>query len=465
MPTTTVSTRRPRTTLGLCGLVVLLLVTALPSTPGSSTAGAAELAAPNIVVVLTDDQRWDTLWAMPAVQRELVGRGVTFTDAFVVNPLCCPSRASILKGQYSRSTGVYKNKQFAAFDDSWTIATRLDEVGYRTGLIGKYLIGYYDDRLASYVPPGWDRWFALMDPKYYDYGVSDDGVLRSFGSAPADYNTDVLANEAVGFIESTPTDTPLFLYFAPIAPHEPATAADRHEGAFRGIEPHRPPSYNEEDVSDKPAHIQALSTRGSPDKLRRKQYESLLAVDEAVDRLVQALTTTGRIENTMIVFVSDHGFLWKEHRWKGKTVPYEESIRIPFVLRYDALVPEPRTDDRLVLNIDLAPTFADVAAGSTAGMDGDSLLGLLASPQTATWRADFIVEHVLFQRVPAYCAVRNRDAIYVRYATEEEELYDLVADPYQLDNRASDPAYAELRDQMHARLVQLCSPPPPGLDL
>jgi arylsulfatase A-like enzyme len=432
---------------------------------------------PNVVLILTDDQRWDTLWAMPNVQSLLVGRGVTFTNGFVANALCCPSRANILKGAYSHTTRVYQNSgvhgPFSAFDDSSTLATWMDGAGYRTALVGKYFNGYTQAR-ASYVPPGWDRWVAFATDdvgggKYYGYGLSVDGTYLAKGSATTDYSTDVLASYAEDFVRSTEPDDPLFLYFAPYAPHEPAEPAPRHASAFGNLSLWRPPSYDEPDVTDKPAYVRALprftaANRSRIDTIRLKQYRSLLAVDDAVGRLVQALSDTGRLSTTMIVLMGDNGFVWGEHRWgkngpENKQVPYEESIRVPYVVRYDPLVAAPRTDPSLVLNIDLAPTFTGLAGVPAPGSEGRSLLPILQTPG-APWRTDFLVEHHL-TTVPSYCAIRSIDATYVRYATGEEELYLLDIDPYQLVNQAGNASYAALLSSLRARAEQLCVPPPP----
>ena len=433
---------------------------------------------PNIVLILTDDQRWDSASTMPSVQSLLVAHGVNFTNAFVVDPLCCPSRAAILKGAYAHTTGVYNNEgpysPFVAFDDRSTVATWLEGAGYRTALIGKYFNAYTESR-AAYVPPGWNRWvaFATTDVgggRYYDYGLSLDGTLVTRGSATTDYSTDVLAGYADSFIRTADPNQPLFLYFTPYGPHEPATAAPRDLNTFPNLAPYRPPSFDEADVSDKPAYIRAIprltaSQISRENLIRRKQLQTLQSVDDAVGTIVQALTDTGRLSNTMIVFMSDNGFSYGEHRWgltgaQNKQVPYEESIRVPYVVRYDPLTATPRTDPNLVLNIDLAPTFAALAGAAAPGAEGRSLIPLLTTPATP-WRTDFLVEHHL-TGVPSYCAVRSTNAIYVRYNTREEELYLLASDPYQLANRATDPSQASLLASMRARAVQLCNPPPPG---
>jgi arylsulfatase A-like enzyme len=429
---------------------------------------------PDIVLILTDDQRFDTLWAMPTVRSELVAKGVRFTNGYVSNPVCCPSRSSILTGQYSHTTRVYTNHPkepfggFPAFHDRSTVATWLQRAGYRTALMGKYLNGYAD----SYVPPGWDRWFVTWDGgAYFDYSANDDGVVRSFGADPDDYGTDVLADQATDLIRSTNPDQPLFLYFAPHAVHGPATPAPRDRRAFSDLEPWRPESYDEENVSDKPAYIRgrgALPTtaKSSIEAFRRDQYRALRAVDRAVSDILEALTDTGRLSNALIVFTSDNGMMWGEHGWSSKVVPYEESIRVPFVVRADAMISSPRRDDHLVLNIDLAPTFVDAAGVRAPQMEGVSMLPLLATAR-APWRSDFLMEHLQLGPggVPTYCGVHGRRYVYVDYGTGEEELYDLDADPFQLTNVARSQAYAEVLRAQRGRLWQLCRPLPPRFAL
>jgi N-acetylglucosamine-6-sulfatase len=444
--------------------------------PLIAAAGApnSDSTAPNIVLILTDDQRWDTLWAMPTVEAELVGHGMTFSNGMVANSLCCPSRASILTGQYSHTTGVYAldgpHGGFASFNDSSTIATSLHAVGYRTGLLGKYLNGYVDED-ASYLPPGWDRWFAFTtrhgSGDYFNYKVSDQGVLTSFGYSESDYSTDVLAGQADDFIRTTNPVQPVFLYFSTRAPHERPVPAPRHADAFSDLTQWRPPSYNEADVADKPAYIQAkprwdTRRRKQRDQARIDQYRTLLAVDDAVGTILTALKDTGRLGNTMIVFASDNGFLWGEHRWSVKMVPYEESIRVPLVIRYDPLTSVASVDSHLALNIDLAPTFAEVGGATLAQPDGKSLVQLLGGDRTG-WRTEFLVEHLqAWDVVPTYCAVRNQGYVYVGYGTGERELYDLAADPYQLTNVATNPGYELILAHLEARLDVLCQPPPPG---
>jgi len=449
----------------VAAVVTLLLVGGSESRPGG----------PSFVVIVTDDQRWDTLSALPSVRRLLAAHGVTFENAAVVNSLCCPSRASILTGQYSHSHGVYRNKGrfggFKAFEDESTVATWLDDAGYETALVGKYLNRYG----GTYVPPGWDRWVAFSGPEpgprpspYFGYTLNVDGELRSHGQAAGDYSTDVLAREAVSFVREA--SDPFFLYFVPSAPHSPATPPPRYEARFHDLPPHRPPSYDEPDVSDKPAWVRGLppltgGERAQLDELRRDQLRSLLAVDDAVRGIVEALEETGRLRDTFILFTSDNGQSWGEHRWRNKSTAYEEDIRVPFVVRYDRLLAAARADDRLVANIDIAPTVAALAGVEADDPDGRSLLPLL-SGEEASWRDVLLVEHLQSvprqDPVPTYCAVRTERLSYTAYVTGEEELYDLTADPFQLTNAVDDPALGDRLLELRSQVARLCRPTPPG---
>jgi arylsulfatase A-like enzyme len=452
------------------------------ATPSIGASAAPAAAKPNIVLILTDDQRWDELGTMPTVEKEIVGKGVTFANGFVVNPLCCPSRTTILTGKYSHSTDIYWNNPphggFPTFEpeEGSTVATWLHDAGYRTALIGKYL-NHYMPKNATHVPPGWDDWKAEAlagtgegNGGYYNYDISDNGTLVHHGSDPSDYSTDVFARYATDFIGSTPDSQPLFLYLAPRAPHVPATPPPRYEHACAGLPPLRPPSYNEADVSDTPHSVQILppmspQLQQDEDALHVQHCQTLLAVDDAVRDILTALQDTGRLSNTLIVFASDNGLQFGEHRLISKKVPYEASIRVPIVVRYDPITySAARTDHHLALNLDFAPTFADAGGVAAPGAVGRSLLPLLQGGDV-TWRSDFLVEHWEPKStpgwVPAYCAVRTTRDVYVEYITGEQELYVLKKDPDELQNLAADSAYANLLRKLHAQMLKLCRPPPP----
>jgi arylsulfatase A-like enzyme len=449
--------------------MTIVVLVALPAGPARAQAGST---APDIVLVVTDDQRWDTLEAMPVVSERLAGMGVTFPDAFVTNPLCCPSRASILTGDLSHTHLVYRQAppfgRFEWFDDTSTLATWLHDAGYTTGLFGKYIDGFQHAALTGYVPPGWDRWAAFVRSAAVDYALTVDREVRRFEGA-GEHSTGVLAREAVEFVRSA--EGPMFLVFAPASPHAPATPMPQDAGAFAQLEPARPPSFDEPDVSDKPAWVRALprldpAQVASIDALRRDELRSLLGVDRAVGDILDALEETGRLENTLVVFTSDNGLLHGEHRWTKKEAPYDEAIRVPLVLRWDSAgwVTGAELSGVLALNIDLAPTIAEAAGAAHPRTDGRSLLPV-AEGNLQGWRTDFLVEHMEGSNpVPTYCAVRSDRWMYVRYETGEEELYDLESDPFQLDNRARDAALADVVAERRARLGELCVPPPPGME-
>jgi arylsulfatase A-like enzyme len=423
----------------------------------------------NVVLILTDDQRHDTLSTMPTVRTQLAAKGVTFPQAVVVNPLCCPSRVSILTGLYSHSSGFYsqnsKSPEVAkAFARVPNLATWLNAVGYETAFVGKYLNGYD----GSFVPPGWSHWAPFTGlPGYYDYKLLLSRRLVSFGRARADYSTDVLAAEAEGFVRAADPNRPLFLLLAPYAPHvevsgDPPAVAPRHVGSVP-VEPWQPPSVGE-DLADKPTWLRSFAadlppmTAHDPAEVRAGQLASLRAVDGAVGRILGALSDTGRLQDTLIVFTSDNGLTWGEHGLgNSKLTPYEESIRVPFVARYDGRLPADVVDGRLVANIDIAPTVME-AAGVALQADGRSLL------RSGAWRTDVLVEHT-GRRVPTYCAVRSETALYAAYADGAEELYDLAADPYQLQNFVNGRLRREARHEMRLRVRQLCRPVPRGLVL
>jgi N-acetylglucosamine-6-sulfatase len=373
----------------LAALVFTLVVIIAGTLHPDGRPAHADPLHPNILFILTDDQRFDELEHMPAVQSQLIGRGVRFTNGVISDPLCCPSRATILTGTYSHTNGIYTDFAkagggFPFFHDATTIATVLQAQGYRTALVGKYLNDYNPEN-APYIPPGWDRWFGVTKESYYKFSISDQGTNVDYAGT-GQYLTDVLGLEALATIDSTPAGQPLFMYWSPYAPHKPATPSQSYRDAFPHLPRLRPPSYNERDVSDKPAYVQQLprwdaAKRAKIDAFRRQQYQSLLSVDDGVRAMLDALAAAGRLHNTLIVFMSDNGYLEGEHRIDGKTVPYVESIKVPFVVRWDAAGwYVPRTDDHIVANVDLAETWAQAAGTAMPGNEGLNLLPLLADP-------------------------------------------------------------------------------------
>lgn len=455
--------------LVLVSLVLLLS----PVPPGNATSPAR---LPNILVIMTDDQTVGDMRALAKTRSHLAAKGTTFENSFVAYPLCCPSRATFLTGQYPHNHGVVANagpNGYARLDETNTLAVWLEDAGYFTAHVGKYLNGY-GVGLSPAVPPGWSRWFGLMDPatyRYYDYKVSEDGVAVSYGSSEEDYQTDVLAAEAERILRSFEGKTqPLFLVVTPLAPHleslrrnvtTPPRPAPRHEGAFAREPFPVKPSFNEANVADKPAHLRRrpkLNKAGVEDVVEtyRARHASLLAVDDLVERLVHLLERSGDIHHTVIVFTSDNGFFLGEHRLpKGKFLPYEEAIRVPLLIRGGSF-PAGHTAAQLVSNVDLAPTILELAqATPRRELDGRSLVRLAIDPSQGEDRTLLIEGARLSSNSPAYSAVRDGRWLYVEYDQGGRELYDLEADPYQLRSRHNDRTLTGVRASLAARLARL----------
>ncbi len=422
------------------------------------------IGRPNVVVILSDDQRYDLMPYLPLTTALLQAERVDFAQAFATTPLCCPTRASLLTGLYSHNTGVLQNYLpnggAIKFDPSSTIATWLLNAGYRTGLYGKYLNAYH--LISPAVPPGWSEFHAFVghdDDEYYSYTLNHNGTLTSYGTGPQDYSTDELSREAAQFITSTPATRPLFLYFTPYAPHAPATPAPGDIGTFAGFPKWRPRSYNEADVSDKPAWIRAqplltAAEMAAEDAFHERQLESMQALDRSVSNLVAALKQSGRWNSTLLVFAGDNGLVWGEHRLQGKDCVYEECVRVPLWVRLPGQTP--RVDSSLVGLIDLAPTIAAwVGTTPATRVNGLNLLPLLASP-AAPWRSEILLEELgTTTTMTSFQGVRTARYLYAEYLNGDRELYDLAVDRDQLDNIVNDPANAGTIATLRALLANL----------
>ncbi len=409
---------------------------------------------------------------------ELVSKGITFTNAIIPNPLCCPSRISILRGQQSSATGLWTNHgDYGGWEtahntglENSTIATWLRQRGYATGLVGKYLNGY---QTASWVPPGWTYWRAQeindRGGGYYRYHVSVQGKQTWFGGGAQDYADDVLTRYATEFIAQTPKVQPLFLYVAYRSPHGPRTAAPRYASDPRcdGVSTTGLPDYRVAGAGA-PDYI-AHAPRFPPDLGSTEPVEacrSLLAVDDGIHSIVAALADSGRLPNTLIAFVSDNGYMYGEHDWEAKRVPYESSIHVPLIIRYDPLT-HFRAGTRntsVVANIDLGPTAAALAhVKPPLQEDGISLVPLLRG-STGSVRDGVLIEGYspeLRPYMPSFCGWRTARDVYIRYVTGEQQLYDLTADPYEMNNLAAEPTSRHLLVQMKAKADAACTPPPP----
>jgi N-acetylglucosamine-6-sulfatase len=450
---------------------------------------------PNVILILTDDLDARLLEEHRADYpniRKLASEGTTFENAFVSDPLCCPSRATILRGQYAHNHRIVGNwwprggsKKFRVLGlGGSTLATWLQDERYQTVLIGKYMNDYFGTR----VPVGWDDWYAIAG-NFRSTDLNENGRIVSYASE-RHHLDDVLAQKAVGYVRDTSADDPpFFMWLGTKAPHAPATPAPRHKDAFLDARLPRPPSFNEHDVSDKPDWIRdnpplKLKRIAPMDSLYRDRLRSMLAVDDMIGRLVEALTESGELDNTYIFFTSDNGWHAGEHRLTtGKWTAYEEDIRVPLIVRGPG-VPEGRTLEHLVLNNDLAPTFADLAgAEAPSFVDGRSLTPLLSADPPPhpleDWRSAFLVEaarelsrssapplsgdqlpkdrrHAPREEWgrPRLEAIRTEEHLYVEYETGERELYDLRETPYQLSNvyESTDP---ELVRHLQRRLAAL----------
>jgi arylsulfatase A-like enzyme len=429
----------------------------------------------SFLVILTDDQRWDTVDRMPFVSTELRDRSINFTSAFVTTPLCCPARASFLSGGfYAHDTGVLSNLApnggASTFNDRDTLPVHLQQRGYRTGLVGKYLNDYA--RVYPRVPPGWssfvvtdtplegerDTWFDHHDGR----GSSTPrraGKITS-RTRSTTYMTDAITNEADAFLDDVPGDQPFFLMVNHVAPHVPATPAPRDRALYESFQ-HSGRAYAESDVSDKPPIVRAAkpqfdAQRAALDKLPGLMLGSLQSVDRGVRALVEKLRRDRRLDRTVIVFTSDNGYLWGEHNLVDKRVAYEESIRVPLLI---SLPGERRRDEPapVAMNLDVPATIARLAGLADRGQ-GRDLLPLLRGRQPP-WRSDLFFENFgdadeLLGR-ESWAAIRNDRYKYVEYDTGARELYDLEKDPYELDNVVTDPAMRARVKTMATRLRAL----------
>jgi N-acetylglucosamine-6-sulfatase len=478
-------------------VIVAIGVTAVAAGPASGAMDPPLLREPpgprpNVVVVMTDDQTQASLGVMANVESQLVERGTTFANNFTNWPLCCPSRATFYTGQYAHNHHVLGNSApdggFPRLNDSSTLPVWLQQAGYQTVHVGKYLNGYGEGASdPAYVPPGWNEWYAATSgttQSVYDYVLNQNGTLVNRGATVADFKQDVFSDLAVDAINRHAPGGPFFLGVMYTAPHSggpnpsPQPPADcnaapkpavRHASVFDAEPLPQPPSFNEADVTDKPAAIQALPPMTAAEianaqRRYRCRLESLLSVDDGVGRIVAALRSSGELDNTLIIFTSDNGFFAGEHRVQtGKNRVYEEALRVPLVIRGPG-VPDGVAVDDLTINADLAPTILD-ATGATAGLteDGRSLLPFAVHPDRLQGRelllekGNVLEDDDLTPQSGAFAAVRTSRYVYVENTIGERELYDLAADPYQLTNQAANPAYAPVASALASRLATLRS--------
>jgi N-acetylglucosamine-6-sulfatase len=487
--------------LAIASTLALLVagVAALSHSPSGAQALATQ-PRPNIIVITTDDQPLSMLHAkyMPNTLREIGGAGTTFTNAVVTTPLCCPSRASLMTGEYAHNHEVLANHYSLLRDKTNVLPVWLRQAGYRTAHVGKFLNGYeatVGD--GAEVAPGWDNWFTTLgSTRYFNYDVSANGRRIHFGKGRRSHVTRVLNRKAVSLVRRYTRDsTPLYLQLDQRAPHTETGVNSGGRCGARAVpevpnddrrvrdEPlPTPPSFNEADISDKPPWVRDRPLlNGARVKKIAKRYEcglaALLGVDRGVKQIVAALKQSGELESTVLLFTSDNGFYFGEHRIaRDKTHPYEEGLRVPLMMRvpqrYLGTAPTPVVHQQ-VANIDLAPTMLQLAGGQPCTaegdcrvMDGRSLMPLLRGG--AGWPSG---RGVLIEYDGAsskgtssckYSAIRTPDRIYVDHVsapdpvtgvcqpTEETELYDLSTDPFELQNLAprDDPSTEALQQRL-----------------
>jgi arylsulfatase A-like enzyme len=451
-------------------IVVLVVLSGHGLLKEKQGAEAQTTSRPNIVFVMTDDLDERSMEQLGGIQQVMGSNGTTFKNAYVTYPLCCPSRATILRGQYPHNHGIVGNVpplggeakfRNSGFDQS-TVATWLNDAGYQTKYIGKYMNGYND----LYKPPGWDEWFVLQGDESKNQ-VNDDGRSITLTG----HSTDAFANEATDFIRrSSANAAPFFVTVGTKAPHRPPEVADRHLSSFVDTPLPRPPNFDEPDVSDKARWLQSYPplTQAQIDyaqTLYRERLRSMLSVEDLLEQTIATLQETGELGNTYIFFTSDNGFHLGEHRLpRGKRTSYEEDISVPLMVRGPG-VPAGITRQQLVINNDFAPTIANLAGVTPPGfVDGSSFVPLLSASPPSSWRMAFLEEGTLETidtdtPTPTHKGVHTREHMFVEYAeTAEQELYDLSADPYQLQSKprtGNEQLYSTLESRLNA--LRACS--------
>jgi arylsulfatase A-like enzyme len=441
---------------GVLAAAVALGVVAVAAARGTGgPAGrAGQPARPNVLVIVTDDARAETLEAMPRTRRWIADAGVTYTQGFATTPSCCPSRASIFSGRYVHNHGVLRQQLGDRLDQTTTLASELQAAGYATAMAGKFLNRWPLER----PPPGFDRW-ALANGGYYDQTWAVDGTTRRVPT----YSTTFIGDRALAFLdEREAVDArPWFLYVAAFAPHDPRVPEPKYATAsFPALDRVGPATAAP--VAGKPPYL-AERTDGrltEAARVRTGQLRTLLSVDDLVDRVMGRLQAAGELDDTLVFFLSDNGYAWGEHRHVGKFVPYTESIKVPFLVRWPGRLPAGASDDRLVATIDIKPTVLQAAGVPSRGgdvVDGRSLLDgrrrdrLLAEYWRDQANAPGIRDWAAL-RTPAWQYIENYDQ---PGGGTFREFYDLTSDPgmdrnlLADDDPANDPP-ASVADELAA---------------
>lgn len=400
----------PRRLVAICVLAGAIGLGLLFAGPGGGSAGAAPPGAPNFVLLLTDDQPANDMGPLARTRELLAAQGASFRRAYVTDPLCCPSRATILGGQYMHNHKVRGNGGtyggWHRFRDlggeASALPVRLGAEGYYSVHIGKYLNGYTSTD-GVHVPPGWDEWYGRLGGElkaYFDYTLLEQGpggipTSVHYGFDESDYSTDVFAEKALDFIERAPAlGEPFFLSLSFAAPHHPFTPAARDRLTLAGGGLPVRLGFNERDFDDKPRWLQREAPHPFGPGWRRKianeqrrRDETLLAVDQAIDQIVTALDQQGELDNTYLIFTSDNGLFRGEHRLTGgKYLPHEPASHVPLLIK-GPQIPAGTSSGELVGNVDIAQTILSLAGIGDPGLDGRSLLRFAQNPSLRTSRA------------------------------------------------------------------------------
>ncbi len=484
-------------------LLTALLCAAVGLAPTGSEAKkkrhASKQQRPNIVLIMDDDQSTNLQQFLTKTNAEIGAKGVTFDNSFVNYSLCCPSRATMLTGQYAHNHSVRGNQlpsggySKLAPTIGNTMPVWLQRAGYYTAHIGKFLNGYGSTVPDTTVPPGWNEWYGSIDNPdqftggtytAYGYTLNENGQIVHYGTTPdvvdpATYQTDVYSQKAADFIRRrAPSRKPFYLSVAPRDPHAEAAAcncagnnpraAPRYEGTLAGLTAPRNPDFNEADVSDKPSNVKNLALlnanqQGSVDDRYRARAEAVLGVDDLVQSVVSTIQQQGELKNTVLMFTSDNGFFHGEHRVpQGKVRLYEPSIRVPLEIRAPGM-PKGVHRRQPVGNVDLTETILDFA-NAKAGRkeDGMSLRKVMLDKRYWPGRAMdletyFTPDALEDPEDPPlnYQGVRTDRYLYANYGTGEQELYDLRNDPFELQNATGNPAYARVKSSLQALLASL----------
>ena len=455
----------------------------------AAAARAAQPSKPNLAFLLTDDQdvTAHSLDYMPKLNKLLREEGTEFLNYFVPTGLCCPSRTTIIRGQYCHNTKIWDNgdlnnktylsggvKKFIAEGlENSTIATLMKEAGYETFLIGKYVNGYTDSK-ATHVPPGWDHWYGMTDESYFGPHFSVQGKLLK--TSKDTYQTDFISSTALTLLRNRDKNKPFFIYIAPYAPHTPATPAPRHEHLFSNISAPRYPSFDPDDAiqQQKPSWIKRLPTLtdvqiAKIDVFYRNRLRALQAVDEMLENITDLLQQESVQDNTYVFYMGDNGQHFGDYRIPpGKRQAYDTDIRVPFLVRGPDVKGAEKVTE-VVMSVDLLPTWVELAGGEGLGSyepDGKSMIDLLFGkspprPKVNTYRSAALAEmyggssnmgtrYIGMAGFEAnkfwnntYQAVRvingsdwaaGANWLYAEWCTGEREFYNVSADPYQIFN-------------------------------